>query len=315
MPVSYSNLPIVRGTARADSVANLIADLDTLVTAAGWTTRSTVTGGFMYTLTSPQGFACKVRIIDAADYEIPGDMYTGPSVVVQFMDSSEARKSFPHQLMAHNFGNWPEFQVICGICQLFISVPGHTPGEIGYGWSSVAGGIPSRPNDTGPCNAGLGAVTVTEIWWSCGGSQFAYDFRTSANCYGDSTYSFNGTTVTVPDDNRVAPYDGDLCLFPLTPVDTYTIPVQYPAITYSSHNPLCIDAFIGWGYRIRGQLWDAFLQTNAQGIDTLGSFSDTDTDGKPVRINAQCWYSDFYSSLRLIYGSPTDAGSGGNVAY
>ncbi len=310
MPVAYSNLPVVRGTARADSVAHLIADLDARVTAAGWTTRSTVTGGFKYTLTSPQGFACKVRFIDAANYETPADLYNFASVVVQFMSSDESRKSFPHQLNCTAFST---MQVIVGICQLFISVPGVA--GIPGGWGSVAGGIPSRPNDTGPCNAGLGTVTVTEIWWSCGGSQFAYDFRNSANCYADSTYSFNGVMTTVPDDNTVAPYAGHLCLFPLTPVDTYTIPVQYQAVTYSAHTPLCIDAFIGWEWKIRGQLWDAFLQTSAQTLDSVDTFSDTDKDGNPVAIYAQCWYSDFYSSLRLIYGSPTDSDSGGNVAY
>ncbi len=315
MPVSYSNLPIVKGTARADSAAHFVADLDALVTSAGWTTKTTVTGGFRYTLTSPQGFACKVLVQTAADYLIDNplaDLYTGAlSVVVQFMSSDETRKSFPHQLLAHNAGIWSHLQVIVGICQLFISLPG----SAGGGWSSVAGGIPSRPNDTGPCNAGLGAVTVTEIWWSCGGSQFAYDFRTSANCYADSTTSFNGVTATVPDDNTIAPFSGYLCLFPLTPVDTYSIPVQYPAITYSAHTPLCIDAFIGWDWAIKGQLWDAFLQTNAQTLDSVDSFSDIDTDGNTVLISAHCWYSDFYSSLRLILGNPTADIGPGNVAY
>ncbi len=316
MPVAYSNLPIVKGTMRADTAAHMVADLDGLVTLAGWTVKTAVTGGFRYTLTSPQGFQCKVLVQDDVNYHAdwpavvlyPSDF----GLVVQFMNFDETVKGFPHQLIPSRLG--PRYtgpmQVIVGICQLFISVPGST-----ITWGSVAGGIPSRPNDTGPCNAGLGTVTVTDIWWSCGGSQFAFDFRISANCYACSTYYLNGVAVIAADNNNVRPYDGLLCLFPLAPVDTYTIPVQYPAITYSAHTPLCSDAFIGWGWTIKGQLWDAFLQTNAQTLDSVGSFSDTDTDGNTVLISAQCWYSDFYSSLRLIYGNPTADIGPGNVAF
>src|SRR5262245_60264109 len=109
MPVAYSNLPIVKGTIRADSVAHLIADLDALVATAGWTAKTSVTDGFKYILTSPQGFQCKVLVQDAIRYVAANpsaDLYTGQSVVVQFMSFDETNKSFPHQLMAHNFGSW-----------------------------------------------------------------------------------------------------------------------------------------------------------------------------------------------------------------
>ena len=62
MPVAYSNLPIVKGTIRADSVAHLIEDLDVLVTRAGWTTKTTITSGFKYTLHRPRDFSLLSRI-------------------------------------------------------------------------------------------------------------------------------------------------------------------------------------------------------------------------------------------------------------
>jgi hypothetical protein len=318
MPVAYSNLPIIKGTIRADSVAHLVADLDGLVARAGWTVKTTVTGGFKYTLTSPQGFQCKVLVQDAVSYLVANpsaDLYTGQSVVVQFMSFDESNKGFPHQLLAHNFGVWSEMQVVVGICQLFISVAGRSGG----GWSSVAGGIPARPGGTGPCSAGLASAAVTEIWWSCGGSQFPNDFRTSANCYACSTYCLNGMMHTTADDNSIEPFNGRLCLFPLTPVNTYSVPINFPAVTYSAHTPLVIDAFIGWEWKIRGQLWDAFLQTGPTGLDVTGSFQDTDAIGKPVTLQAIAWHSHFYSTLQLIFGAPTaeagSAGSIGNVAF
>ncbi len=318
MPVAYSSLPIVKSTTRADTAAHMIADLHAILTTAGWTTVSSVTGGHKYTITSPQGFQAKLLIQDDINYKVdyPGPgatLYNFRSMVFQFWDSTFTIPGFPHQVKAD--GTFSGTQVIAGICQVFLSVPGHTANETSYHWSSVAGGIPSRPNDTGPCNAGIGAVTVTDIWWSCGGSQFPFDFRVQANCYACMTYYFNGTAVIAVDNNNVRPYDGLLCLFPLAPVDTYTIPVEFPAITYSAHTPLCIDAFLGWEWAIKGQLWDAFLQTNAQVLDSIGSFSDIDTDGNTVSISAQCWYSDFYSSLRLIFGNPTADIGPGNVAY
>lgn len=312
MPVAYSNLPIIKGTIRADSVAHLIADLDVLVTRAGWTVKTAVAGGWKYTLTSPQGFQCKVRVIASSAYETPADMYTGPSVVVQFMSFDETNKSFPHQLMAHSFGLFGSMQVVAGICQLFISVAGAPTMQ----WGSVAGGIPALPADSGPCVDGLAAVIVTDIWWSCGGSQFPYDFRTSANCYANSTYCLNGVMVTVPDNNAVAPLAGHLCLFPLTAVNTYSpAQIPFPAITYSAHTPLYIDAFIGWEFKIRGQLWDAFLQTSATTLDVIGSFTDTDAAGSTFTVPAVVWHSEFYSTLQLIFDGPTGGGDLGNVAF
>jgi hypothetical protein len=113
---------------------------------------------------------------------------------------------------------------------------------------------------------------------------------------------------------------GRLCLFPLAPINTYSLnTTNYPVVTYSALSPLTIDAFIGWGWAIRGQLWDAFLQTAATPLDAMGSFLDTDATGEPVTLQAIAWHSDFFSTLQLIFGAPvgTPAASGvlGNVAF
>lgn len=314
MAVAYSDKPIVRATVTTASIPDLITQLDVIFTAAGWTTKTVISGGFVYTLTSPSGYKVKVLMQDSIQYLIDhplADLYTGESVVIQLMSDNGLNPGFPHQLLAHNTHvAFPELQVIAGAYQMFISAPGVGGGA----WSSVACGIPYVPPNAGACAVvGSPAIVVTEIWWSCGGSQFPYDWRTQANCYACSTYNLNGATTIAADNNNIRPGDGLLCLFPLTATNTYAVDqISWPTITYSAHSLMNIDAFMGFQYTIRGQLWDAYLQTAAGTLDALVSAQDIDSKGNTFSIRSQTWHAEFFSSLQLIF----EVGGGfGNVAY
>lgn len=311
MPVAYSELPIVKASIRCDTAAHAIADLDAILTSVGWVHLATLPGGFVYTVESPQGFLANVLIQDdihyKADYPL-ADLYNFRSVVLQVYNIADTFRSFPYQLQTN--AAYSSMQVVAGICQLFVSVPGLAGG----GWGSVACGIPFVPEEAGPCVTGLAPVVTDDVWWANGGSQFAFDWRAAANCYACSTYYRNGVGVIAADNNNVRPLDGLLCLFPLTATNTYSVAqISWPTITYSTHNVLNIDAFVGWGWSIRGQLWDAFLQTAATTLDQIQSFNDVNADGDTFTVRAITWHSQFSSSLQLIWD--VEGGSLGNVAY
>ncbi len=312
MAVAYSNSPIVKTPISAASTADVISELDAAFTLAGWLVKVAISFGFKYTITSPDGYQVEMVMQNAAQYIIDNptaDLYTGPSVVFQFQSVGGGNRSFAYQVLAHNFGQWPFFQAVIGKYQFFMSVPGLEGG----GWSAIAGGIPYVPQNVGACE-NPDAPAIHEIWWACGGSQFPFNFRTSANCYACMSYNLNGTTIISPDNNNLRPYDGLLCLFPLTAVNTYNVAqIPWPTITYVTHNVLAIDAFLGWGFQIRGQLWDAYLQTAATQLDSLVTARDIDSSGNSLRIRSITWHSEFYSSLQLIYEITSEAF--GNVAY
>src|SRR5712691_11232755 len=99
MSVAYSKLPIVNATVRGDTQANFRSDLDGILTRAGWTTKTAVTNGIKYTITSPDGFAAKVLVQDAGSF-VPGGLSSTGSVVIQFMNVAETVTGFPHELLA-----------------------------------------------------------------------------------------------------------------------------------------------------------------------------------------------------------------------
>ncbi len=310
MAVAYSETEIVRSTLDGNSAAAMISDLNVVAIAAGWNPLPGPTGGYKYMIRSPQGYEAHVLIQDDINYKIDNpaaDLYNFRSMVIVFYNVAETVKSFDYQLRAN--GIFGTYQVIAGVCQLFISVPG-VPGG---GWSSVAGGIPFVPPAAGFC-AVEAPVTIVDIWWSCGGSQFPYDWRAQANCYACMTYYRNGVAVVAVDNNNLRPLDGLLCLFPLTATNTYSVDqISWPTITYSTHNVLAIDAFVGWDFSIRGQLWDAYLQTAAGTLDAIVNAEDTGSNGLPFIVRSITWHSQFFSSLQLIY--EIEGAGFGNVAY
>ncbi len=299
MPVAYSQHKIVNGTLRGDTTANFIADLELQLIAAGWQLDRTLTGGYVYIMTSPDSVTLQAKVLvqDDVDYhtEHPSvDLYNFRGPVIRFLNMAETVQSFQYQL--RGAAVYSGYQTVVGKSQIFISVPGHD----GTGWSALAGGIPALPTDNGVCVAGLTPPSITDFWWACGGAQWGFDFRTQANCYACMTYYLNGVAVISPDNNNILPEAGLLCLFPLTSPDTYSSGViNWPTVTYLAHSVLNIDAFIGWGWNLRGEIWDAFLQTAATTLDQRGTYLDEDANGT-FQISTITWHSEFFSSLQLI---------------
>jgi hypothetical protein len=224
------------------------------------------------------------------------------------MNMAETVVSFQYQL--RGAAVFDSYQTVIGRAQIFISVPGHD----GTAWSAFAGGIPALPVLEGSCVMGLTPPTITDMWWACGGAQWGFDFRSSANCYACMTHYLNGSVLIAPDNNSISPALGYLCLFPLTSPDTYSSgAINWPTITYSAHSVLNIDAFLGWLWQVRGQLWDAFLQTAATTLDQTNTFLDQTDEGQQFEVDCITWHSEFYSSLQLI--TEVRAVSTGNQAY
>ncbi len=313
MPVAYSKHRIVNDVLRADTAAHFIADLELQLIAAGWVHDRTLTGGYVYVMTSPDqaGYQAKLLVQDDINYKIDNplvDLYNIRGPVLRVLNMDESIQSFQYQMQANNA--FDSFQTVVGKSQLFISVPGVD----GQHWASFACGIPAMPVLAGSCVLGLTPPTITDMWWACGGSQWGFDFRTQANCYANMNFYLNGSLHTAPDNNSISPDLGYLCLFPLTSPDTYSSgTVNWPTITYSAHAVLNIDAFLGWAWNVRGLLWDAFLQTAAQTLDATGVFFDQDDTGAIFQVHCLTWHSEFYSSLQLIT-DVTGAGAG-NSAY
>ncbi len=313
MPVAYSRHKIVSGVLRADTAAHWIADLEPQLIAAGWVLDRTVTGGYVYTMTSPDlaGYTAKMYVQDNVNFHVDFPLvplYNFSSPVIRMMNIAESVVSFQYQLATN--GIYGSFQTVIGRSQIFISVPGHD----GTLWSSFAAGIPALPVLAGACVLGLTPPTITDMWWSNGGSQWGFDWRTFANTYANMCTYLNGILHSAPDNNSISPNLGYLCLFPLTSPDTYSSgTINWPTITYSAHSVLNIDAFIGWEWQIRGQLWDAFLQTAATTLDQVNTFLDQTDEGQTFQVTCITWHSEFYSSLQLI--TDVIAVSTGNQAY
>jgi hypothetical protein len=314
MPIAYSQHKIVNSTLRADTAAHFVEDLEPQLIIAGWVRDRLLTDGYVYVLTSPDPGAYQAKMLVQQDLayridhpSVPLYNFRGP--VIQFMNMAESVISFQYQILSN--AHYAGFQTVIGKAQIFISVPG----QAGDGWSAFAGGIPALPVSSGDCVAGLTPLTITDMWWSCGGAQWGFDFRTQATCYACMCYYENGVIVVAPDNNSISPDSGYLTLFPLADFNNPfgTDQIAWPAITYSAHTVLNIDAFLGWNWNIRGQLWDAFLQTAATTLDQVQTFTDQDSGGNTFEVECITWHSQFYSSLQLI--TDVIAISVGNQSY
>lgn len=264
MSVAYSNERIVFDSIRSNSKINLFTDLVAVLARAGWTEKVPYGNGFKYTLTSPEGYQCKVIV----NYNTAASFFE--EVFVQFSSSDGGSVGYRHYLVTGN-GN-PDLQIVVGICQLFIS----RPGAVGHSifLNTVAGGLLARSR--------------AESWWSCGKSR---DFRLGPGCIGNFSYYGNGTYFVNNSSENVAG-TSPLQIFSFTPISQ-----QYASETaiYQSAAPLILDALVGWEFGVRGKLWDAFIRTKAGTLDSITSDID---DG--ISLQSISWHVSFFSTLHLI---------------
>jgi hypothetical protein len=316
VPIAYSQRTIIKASIRADTSAHFRADIDSALTAAGWTVARTVTNGKVYQSSAAPVSTLALRMLVQ-------DQGTGSAnahwIVFQAMSSDESVMGLT-QTIAWGALGITVYQVIVGCCQFFISIPGRVgSGIIGDQSGAFACGVPSLPfGSAGPgCEVNGVLPTITSIWWSCGdGNQaftYAENFRSGPRCFNNWSICKNGVGLNAPAGNL--PLSGMLGLWFLSPADNIDAPfyVAVPVTTYLVNSPLVIDALIGWQYRIQAQLWDAFQQTGPLSLDSVAVFQDDDVYGRNFTFPAQVWNSSYYSSLRLLTESPNAGGTGAYI--
>jgi hypothetical protein len=286
MGVRYTGGPIVYlQTIRADTSANMRADLDAAVLAAGWTDKTAVTGGFKYTLTSPDGLQMKVWIQDLGDHTI-----TNSFIRITPTSFDEVRVGNPQVMVYGGAFSASLYEVWANVCQFFVALVGTVSGAT---FINFACGIPAIPPDVAsPCTAGLNPPTVTEAWWSSG-AEGATDFRNSRYAVGGFSTCYNGSLEVFASGQSFDPGDGGyLALLPFCSTQNVDLQTSTPpqSVKYSNATPMRTDAFVGWDFVMRGQLWDAFLMaTPAAAVDDTFSYTETAEDGSTLETSWVAW--------------------------
>lgn len=279
MPIAYSQATVIYTTGlRNDTSAHLRADLDTAFLAAGWVhTTNTVSNGWLYQCTSPQGLKANLLVQDT------NTAGTGNSILFQMQGTGATNTGWSHTLVCSNAGTAysPGYQIVVGTCQFFISLPNvsyFNSSDGGHSANAVAGGIPFLPASTNTeCTVEANGTLATELWWSCGATGGDTDFRTQNYCIEEFSYSSNGTatlgnTNTGNMDDKTA-----LRIFPLVqtnanaPVTTLMVPEFYD----NTNTAILMDCLVGWENQIQGQIWDSFIMTKTNTLEDVRVYSET----------------------------------------
>lgn len=316
MSIAYSRQTITRALLRADTSAHFRADMDAALLASGWLIARSVTNGKVYETQGAPHSALKMRLLVQDQGTGSG---AGQWIIFQPMTADELGAGIAHTILVA--GNYSQYQAIVGCCQLFLSVSAAVGPVIGDQSYAFACGVPSLPlnTPTAVCLVGIPPPgVVTDIWWACGPGNQAFfacpDWRTQPRCFGCFDYSYNGAVISVNSSSGANqdPAQGMLGLFYLcaTANTDYPTYVGVQGTTYGAETPLYIDAIMGWLWQIRGQLWDAFQQTNQQVLDNIATYYDTDIYNRQFSFPAQAWMVSYYCTLRLLTRNPFGAEAG-----
>lgn len=317
--VKYSLKPIIFSLPRADNSADLRADIHSLLIAAGWQVTSTLTEGYIYNCTSPQGFQLGLLVQDGPSFS---GVYDSSFVIFQLQSFDGTLTGYQNALRVGP--TWGPLQAIAGICYLWVSTTS-TAGSI---TRSFACAVPYVQDTEGPCSV-TSKVTLSQIAWACGGSTngisfFGHtitDFRFGPNAFAGASYLYNTTmTIWTPDNSSIDTTAGMLCLLTLMPLHNFTTdaewnqsPVTIMSETETFHDPIPIDALVAWNGQIQGQLYDAFIKTGPGTLDQVITSYDTDANGNPIAVISMTWHTAQFSQLQLVL-TPGNEGVG-NIAY
>lgn len=258
MGIAFSNAPIIPDAPiDGTSAAAFKSDLHAVLVAAGWSP-ATVTGGYKYTLTSPQTdlttpLECCCRVTD-------GESFGGSiiSVYIRF-ESTDGLRQGRQMILRTNVGRTYEAWV--GQSQLFLSYPDHTSDVT---FAACAGGVPFVPVITEPDDCAKERVhTTTEAWWSMGnGFRYTYDPD-----YSECSACYNGVLTTDWANKLsmgiIAPPEGDYGIY---------IGQQ---VQWHDDRPLLFDPMLIWERRMRGQIWDAIRGSKHAALDAVISTSES----------------------------------------
>ena len=305
MGIAYSQRAIVTGQIRTATLGIFLSDVDSIMAQAGWQKIRVIPNGAVYQCFTPdRKYSAKLQVAAGSS------SFGGTRVTFTPLSANELNRGFDYYIIYGN-PSYPVYQVIVGVCQFFLSIPTLSQSPYNFDQSSnFAFGIPFVKN--------LGPNPITEIWWANGdggGNFFVTEyFRNSPRCFVRFNYCLNG--VMYSSTNNGDPGQGMLTLFYLAP--SYNLDAnigQNNAHTtkFKTEQPLNLDALVGWQHIVQGQLWDAFQRTQAEPLDAVQSYKDTDSNGGVLDLKFQVWMSSFYDSLLLL--QTTISPGGGNVAY
>jgi len=303
MGIAYSQRAIVTGQIRTATLGIFLSDVDIVMAQAGWQKIREIPNGAVYQCFTPdKKLSAKLQVAEGAS------SFGGTRVAFTPLSANEINRGFDYFIIYGN-PDFPVYQVIVGVCQFFLSIPTLATSPYHFDQSSCfAFGIPFVNN----LNNG-----VTDIWWANGdgGGPFfvSEHFRISPRCFMRFNYCLNG--VMFSSVNNADPSQGMLTLFYLAPTWNLDTNIGQTAFTtkFKTGQPINLDALVGWQHVVQGQLWDAFQRTQAEPLDAIQSYKDTDSDGNPMDLKFQVWMSSFYDSLLLL--QTTVSPGGGNVAY
>ena len=319
MAIAYSNGPVLyTKSIRCDTSANLRADLDAALTSVNWA-RVAVTNGFKYTITSPQGLQSKVLIQDQ------GTGY----VIIQFLSMDETKQGLAHSIQYAATYASIGYELVANQCQMFLALNGvadlviPTGGGANQRYYSIAGGIPYVANPAPGTECALSGGTnaaVSQIFWSSSEAAFNADIRTGWCPTSSFSYLLNSTLYSqapvIDNAGPATPYTGNLQIFPFTPTRDIGSGYYAPSVArverWGTLSPLYVDAFIGWGFAIQGQIWDAFQATADQTLESILISTETAPNGATVRARWLSWNhymtgagtGTYYGTLYLLTGKP-----------
>ncbi len=219
---------------------------------------STITNGYSYTLSSPQGLTAKLKVWDDS---LAGDP---DAVAFQMTSTDGSRVGFLHHVRAASSRS---FSAHACPCQLLLWVPGLGRGAaLG---SAFQCGIPFVYNRT-PASACIGPVGpggADEVWWSCSDWQNAFSdtrsFRWSFEAGGSWDACYNAHLMV-----SSSPYQELARLRLVTQALATPIPTSLGAprtLLRGSNGPLYLDPGIMWGdtptspSTVKGQLFNSVL--------------------------------------------------------
>jgi hypothetical protein len=182
MPIAYTEeFPVHHEAINGETASTLIAGIHDAVVQAGWF-YTPISGGYEYTLISPQGLGAKCRIVDSGTP--PGQK---GRISIRFRSLDDVRTGINNAII---YDTNRFYEVTCDQCQLALSLTGVTSEEAENGAHAHAfiGGIPfTSEYSNAICQAEQPEVApddITEVWWSSGDgiqgdTEASYGFRSN----------------------------------------------------------------------------------------------------------------------------------------
>lgn len=247
------------------------ADLDAVLSKVA-VARAAVTGGFKYTLQSPDGLQLKVWVQDLGD----GDAFHTYLRITP--TSADEARTGPLGLLAFLQGDYEAWANPCGF---FCAVLG-----IVSRFYNFACAILALPDGSGPCAVSGATPTVTELWCVSAASDNNFaGLNWRIGRYADQNWAlaFNGVFVSTA--------GLFLCMMPLCSAFNVDYAYGNPGEIqrYTNGTGLRIDPLVSVGQQIYGQLWDAHYLTLPATLDSIQTLTDTDSDGNPVTSSWVVW--------------------------